>query len=1039
MFVMSNQEQKMDALLKVMTELAKTMQRNSSYDGLLGAARASRGKRGTEHKQRLPEEEFRIRNHFIDSLRHVQMQEVKERHKLAKHISEEEKRLSKTVRKHAKADSEASKNLRHLHRVVGSIGDVLQQAESVWKKHNDAIRTHAAEYRKQQAQYEKINSSFTDLVNHNIDTTDLAKLKKTLAGVGNMLPKSEIDTINQRIVALSKALGASNQDTIDKTFNAIIQDLGTITANQTKQLEDEFKLKIKDNLRLRKGLLNEEQHELAMRRERILNFSGTIDAIKKVEGDLTSGIGRFADMFGKDKLVNKFSKDANEAIVKFKDTLKALTTATDPKEIKKLDNIARAQSGQVFSSIRRFEERIAKLRDEQGKGFFKDLKEKFSMLVTKIEDGVETIKEDPAAAGGMLMDKLGDLFGGILGKVAGGVQFLIEKAASVVMKEIVPDRLALMKYGTFLTGSGGNGLEWTENLKLASRMGMKSTELAQMRAEQRALLLTSSGGEARVLDSIGDIVYGISKEGRGTSLGKGKDPMGHYFGGSTQDRVEASLAGLTMLRNSGIVSSFENLGNMMEQYTIENQNITGLTQQQLFTYASDIMNLSDNQELLSGATEEQQKAMLANTFKLQQVYAGLGYSAEESKALTEEMARMRKGMSGKDKLRSLATVPMMGSMMGLNQTQMSFLQGATEANAKGSVAFEQFMAQNGNVEILKGINTSFQGILQGNQGLMQKILFEELLSKIPEFQQIMSFAPGSAKQGVTKTDVSNRNRMTANTVIEDKAIMTLDASLKSWNDGMLHGVLSMRQVSDSFASIAKSVDATGSSLGPMLTTASNGISALIKYLNIGHLFDSAELTERISKANAFSESVNAVASMGKDKRGFFGKLVPFKDPKWNYSASEFDTLTDAFVRLYAPDSTKRGNKSVHLTSSTRDYGDFALNNKGQYVWTSQGNYNATQIQDITNAMRQLVVDKAEEEKKKAEAEENALRDSESKLIESNDSLKGSIDKLKVAVDDNNKVRGGAQSTAPVTPPPQPGKPGGVQAPTSTASPPRSPK
>lgn len=1030
MFVMSTTDKNAQAIVSAIQELTRLFKQSSAYDSQLGAARASRTKTGNkEHKMHVPDEEYRMRHHFIDSLRHVNAQEVKERQKQIKKMAETEQNLSKIVRKHVKAYSEADSNLKRMNHTIDNMERFANSTKNAWKKQQQTIkdnfkmlidqRNYNAELRNQMDQLYK-DSKVGGITDDIVD-----QLKSTLQRMKSIIPAGQFKIIQTK---LNKIDPANITKDMENTFRNIASSMHTRLIDQATDMNQKLNA-VKQEY---KDLLNSAE-AYAQRHQNLIPHMGTVDAIRRVNDDLQSGLAQFADMFGKDKLATKFSNDASTAIAKFRKNMEELADATDPKEIKKLDKLVQAQAQKAFTGVRRYEERIAKLRGDDSKKLFGEMREKFSLFIAKIKDGAAIAFGDPAAAGGMLMDKLGDLFGGILGKVAGGVQFLIKNAASVVMKEIVPDRLALMKYGTFLTGSGGNGLEWTENLKLASRMGMKSTELAQMRAEQRALLLTSSGGEARILDSIGDIVYGISKEGRGTSLGKGKDPMGHYFGGSTQDRVEASLAGLTMLRNSGIVSSFENLGNMMEQYTIENQNITGLTQQQLFTYASDIMNLSDNQELLSGATEEQQKAMLANTFKLQQVYAGLGYSAEESKALTEEMAKMRKGMSGKDKLRSLATVPMMGSMMGLNQTQMSFLQGATEANAKGSVAFEQFMAQNGNVEILKGINTSFQGILQGNQGLMQKILFEELLSKIPEFQQIMSFAPGSAKRGVTKTDVSNRNRMTANTVIEDKAIMTLDASLKSWNDGMLHGVLSMGQVSTSFASIAKSVDATGSSLGPMLTTASNGISALIKYLNIGHLFDSAELTARISKVNAFSESVNAVAGMGKDKRGFFGKLVPFKDPKWNYSASEFDTLTDTLVRLYAPDSAKRGNKSVHLTSSTRDFGDFALNNKGQYVWTSQGNYNATQIQDITNAMRQLVVDKAEEEKKKAEAEENALRDSESKLIESNGNLKGSIDKLKIAVDDNNKVRGGAQSTAPVTPPQQPGKPGGVPAEKQTTS------
>ena len=975
MFIMSSQDQKMDALLKVMTELAKTMQRNSSYDGILGAARSMRGKKGgTEHKQRLPEEEFRIRNHFIDSLRHVQMQEVKERQKLAKRISEEEKRLSKTVRKHAKADSEASKNLRHLHRVVESFDDVLKKNDSVWRKYNDAIRSHVTDFRKQQAQYEKINASFLKLASADIDANDLAKLKKTLSDVGNMLPKAEIDNINQRIEVLSSALGTSDQDTIDKTFNKIITDLETISSKQTKQLKDDLDLKVKDNLRLRSGLLKEEQQEFAMRKEKILNFFGTIDAIKNVEGDLTSGIGRFADMFGKDELVNQFAKDANESIVKFKATLKALTTATDPKEIKKLDKIARAQSDRVFDGIRRFEQRIAKLRGEQSNGFFKGLKENFKILLTKIKDGYANIDGDP---GGTILSGVDSLLGNIASLVFKGAKFIGTQAKDVAMKEIMPDRLALMKYGTNLIDGTNKMSQWVENISYAGVLGIKSTELAQMRAEKRALLLNSKGGEGDTLTNIGDIVHGITRDGKNAVKGTA---MGQYFGGSSQDRIEASLAGLTMLRNSGIVTSFENLSKMMEQYTIENQNITGLTQQQLFTYASDIMNLSDNQELLSGATEDQQKAMLANTFKLQQVYAGLGYSAEESKALTEEMAKMRKGMSGTDKLKSLATVPMMGSMMGLSQDKMGVLQGAVEANANGTL--EDFMKNEKNASALKQINTEFQQILQGKQGLMQKILFETLLSKVPEFQTILSLTPASAKQGVTKDMVANNKRMVDRTPGENKLIMSLDSTLTSFNNGLMHGANGAGMFVQAMRDLPKKLSIGGENLVGAINVFAKAITFALEAMGLGDLTRTVEQNKLLNEAMRGVDSLKSFIQTAEDGRVLMGYKQQSKSDRtlplmggssgalYQYDAKQANEIAKTYFHYNHPDAEFA--KELGLGSFSED-----PSKKGSILWNTAG-MNAN---DKANALGQMI-----------EALKQNARDMEERAIKQQKDMKQSFDK-----------------------------------------------
>lgn len=971
MFIMSSQDQKMDALLKVMTELAKNLQRNSSYDGILGAARSMRGKKGgTEHKQRLPDEEFRIRNHFIDSLRHVQMQEVKERQKLAKRISVEEKRLSKVVRQHAKADSEASRNLRRLHRVVGSFGDVLKENDSVWRKHNDAIRSHVTDFRKQQAQYEKINDSFMKLASADIDANDLAKLKKTLSDVGNMLPKAEIDNINQRIEALSSALGTSGQDTIDKTFNKIITDLGTISSKQTKQLKDDLDLKVKDNLRLRSGLLKEEQQEFAMRKEKILNFFGTIDAIKKVEGDLTSGIGRFADMFGKDKLVNKFSKDASESIIEFKKTLSALTNATDPKEIKKLDKIARAQSDRVFDGIRRFEERIAKLRGEQSNGFFKGLKENFNILLTKIGDGYANIEGDP---GGTILSGVDSLLSDVASLVFKGVKYIGTQAKDVAMKEIMPDRLALMKYGTNLIDGTNKMSQWVENIKYAGVLGIKSTELAQMRAEKRALLLNSKGGEGDTLTNIGDIVHGITRDGKNAVKGTA---MGQYFGGSSQDRIEASLAGLTMLRNSGIVTSFENLSKMMEQYTIENQNITGLTQQQLFTYASDIMNLSDNQELLSGATEDQQKAMLANTFKLQQVYAGLGYSAEESKALTEEMAKMRKGMSGTDKLKSLATVPMMGSMMGLSQDKMGVLQGAVEANANGTL--DDFMKNEKNASALKQINTEFQQILQGKQGLMQKILFETLLSKVPEFQTILNLTPASAKQGVTKDMVANNKRMVDGTPGENKLIMSLDSTLTSFNNGLMHGANGAGMFVQAMNDLPKELSIGGENLVGAIKGFANAIRFTLETIGLGDLTRTVEQNKMLGEAMRGVDNLKAFNKKAEDSRVLMGYSQQSTTDRLNqligtgaggamyhYDSKQANEIAKMYFHYNHPDAELA--KQLGLGSFSGD-----PLKKGTFSWNTKG-MSASDKSKATTVMLEALKTNAVEMEAKAKQQQEEMK------------------------------------------------------------------
>lgn len=982
MFIMSSQDQKMDALLKVMTELAKTMQRNSSYDGILGAARSMRGKKGgTEHKQRLPDEEFRIRNHFIDSLRHVQMQEVKERQKLAKRISEEEKRLSKTVRKHAKADSEASKNLRHLHRVVERFGDVLKKNDSVWRKHNDAIRSHVTDFRKQQAQYEKINDSFLKLASADIDANDLAKLKKTLSDVGNMLPKAEIDNINQRIEALSSALGTSGQDTIDKTFNKIITDLGTISSKQTKQLKDDLDLKVKDNLRLRSGLLKEEQQEFAMRKEKILNFFGTIDAIKKVEGDLTSGIGRFADMFGKDELVNQFAKDANESIVKFKDTLKALTTATDPKEIKKLDKIARAQSDRVFDGIRRFEERIAKLRGEQSNGFFKGLKENFNILLTKIGDGYANIKGDP---GGTILSGVDSLLSDVASLVFKGVKYIGTQAKDVAMKEIMPDRLALMKYGTNLIDGTNKMSQWVENIKYAGVLGIKSTELAQMRAEKRALLLNSKGGEGDTLTNIGDIVHGITRDGKNAVKGTA---MGQYFGGSSQDRIEASLAGLTMLRNSGIVTSFENLSKMMEQYTIQNQNITGLTQQQLFTYASDIMNMSESQELLSGATEEQQKAMLANTFKLQQVYAALGYSAEESKALTEELIKSRKNTSGKDKLKSLATLPMLGSLMGFSQNKINLLAEAGNVSAFGTtqqnMEFMQktsFDGKRTNAELLKEMNTEIQKAKmgEGSGQVWQQMLLEGTAESLGSAFKFLEMMPSTAKSGVTKDMVANNKRMVDGTPGENKLIMSLDSTLTSFNNGLMHGANGAGMFVQAMNDLPKELSIGGENLVGAIKGFANAIRFTLETIGLGDLTRTVEQNKMLGEAMRGVDNLKAFNKKAEDSRVLMGYSQQSTTDRLNqligkgaggamyhYDSKQANEIAKMYFHYNHPDAELA--KQLGLGSFSGD-----PLKKGTFSWNTKG-MSASDKSKATTVMLEALKTNAVEMEAKAKQQQEEMK------------------------------------------------------------------
>ncbi len=1046
MFIMSSQEQKFDALLKVMTDLTKSMQLNSSYDSILGAARSMRSKKGgTEHKQRLPEEEYRIRNHFIDNLRHVQLEEVKERQKIAKRISAEDKRLSKVVRKHAKVDSEATANVQRLHRAVADIGSVLKDAGRVLKNYNDEMQTHNEEYEKQLAQYRKINNSFEKLGNNNINAGDLSNLKQNMASVSGLLPDYVIDGVNQRIEALSRTLNVDPQDTIDASFNQIIKSLGSSVDEQTKLWKKASDVRIKD---IQMTFANEQQAS-DMIRQRILPFLTIIDDIKKVEGDFASGVGRFAEAFGKDSQVNTFARDANKDILAFKDILDKLSKASDPKEIEKLDKAARANADGVFRNVGRLEARIAKLKTDRELSIIntikmgmadiaKDTAYIFQKIVKPEEDGDRTAGVD------MLTSKLGGVFSTLasgLGKVGG---YIINRAKDVVLKEIVPDRLALMKYGTLATGHK----DWTDNIRLASTMGMSSPELAQLRAEQRALLLTTQKGEGSTLSVIADLVNGVVRENSGTKLVSRSTndearPISHYFGGSTKDRVDASLAGLTMLRNSGITTSFENLTNTMDKYTIDNQKITGLTQHQLFTYASDIMDLSDNQELLSGATEDQQKAMLANTFKLQEVYTGLGYSTEQAKMLTEETAKMRKGMSGKDKLKGLATIPMMGSMLGLNQNQMKVLQEYTDANARGGTALAEFKTVESNSATMKEIVNLYDKKVAGDgsyEGMYLKMVLETLSPILTGWEETRAQFPASAKLGVTKKDVADQKLMTDGTIKEDRVIMGLDTAMTAWTKGLLHGALSIDKVADTIKQYATSIATSSPNVSSSLKLLVDTIHGLIDYFGVVELLDSPEIAKKIKEKNDIIAGLEA-AKVAADNSGItHNPSVASWMKSWvgldkDYSGLVGKELEHTFIQtLFPKEAAKKREtlKYVHNPLNNELVGNFNLNSEGKYE-LDRSRYTDRVLNRRREEMADYIKEVAEKKIEQAKQDKNDIRESYRSLV--NGQI-DAFDRNTKAVDRNTDNRN--KETEPSKKPSdtktdEGKKTGGIKAPSNTSN------
>ena len=141
MFVMSTTDKNAQAIVFAIQELTRLFKQSSAYDSQLGAARASRTKTGNkEHKMRVPDEEYRMRHHFIDSLRYVNAQEVKERQKQIKKMAETEDNLSKIVRKHAKAYSEADSNLKRMNHTVNDIERFANSTKNAWEKQQQTLK-----------------------------------------------------------------------------------------------------------------------------------------------------------------------------------------------------------------------------------------------------------------------------------------------------------------------------------------------------------------------------------------------------------------------------------------------------------------------------------------------------------------------------------------------------------------------------------------------------------------------------------------------------------------------------------------------------------------------------------------------------------------------------------------------------------------------------------------------------------------------------------------------------------------------------------
>lgn len=403
-------------------------------------------------------------------------------------------------------------------------------------------------------------------------------------------------------------------------------------------------------------------------------------------------------------------------------------------------------------------------------------------------------KADDDASNGGMSQKLTSKFMKLIpmGAIATIIGGMVGSLAIKVGKEIMNDQLAVMKYGTDMSGGV------LSNMLAAGSMGINSGDYAKIRAENRGILSNYGGGEDRFAEDMKDLVTGkanIQYKGASQSIGS-------MLGGSPEERVNTMVLAMQTLAKSGIKGNKDNIMSTVRDVTAPYQDLTGQTQEQSFQFLNNIMSMSENQEVLMGLNEEQREAYLKNTMELAKLGEKMGLSAEATQAMVSEMVKARKAPA-KEKMRAGAMLPLIGQALGLSKDDIAIMQSAG-ASLTTSGGIEAWAEKGDNSkrmqEIAARINTIQQG--KGPGGFNSSLIADSILGKNSHATGILNMFTASAREGGRD---SNPSRTGAENPMISRAVLVASTILNSMNQGMIHtfgaidGQLNMTDVVSSAA------------------------------------------------------------------------------------------------------------------------------------------------------------------------------------------------------------------------------------------------
>lgn len=383
-------------------------------------------------------------------------------------------------------------------------------------------------------------------------------------------------------------------------------------------------------------------------------------------------------------------------------------------------------------------------------------------------------KADDDASNGGMSQKLTSKFMKLIpmGAIATIIGGMVGSLAIKVGKEIMNDQLAVMKYGTDMSGGV------LSNMLAAGSMGINSGDYAKIRAENRGILSNYGGGEDRFAEDMKDLVTGkanVQYKGASQSIGS-------MLGGSPEERVNTMVLAMQTLAKSGIKGNKDNIMSTVRDVTAPYQDLTGQTQEQSFQFLNSIMTMSENQEMLMGLSEGQREAYLKNTMELGKLGEKMGLSAEATQAMVTEMVKARKAPI-KEKMRAGAMLPIIAQQLGANADEMKAFGAAQNILMRGG-NLDSWMTQGNNAAMMQKFGAKIGRVQQGLEGnIGQQAVIESLMGKSSVAAGLFSLAPASAREGGRDNSGS---RTGAENPMISRAVLVASTILNSMNQGMIH-------------------------------------------------------------------------------------------------------------------------------------------------------------------------------------------------------------------------------------------------------------